>query len=124
MEGFDHQWVFILITFIIGYSFIIAEHVTHINKSTIALLMAAGTWSLVFMQNSNDLAPYQKLFYHHLAHVSELIFFLLAAVTIVEIINAHRGFRFFSHYIEADSKRSVLFLMGIITFFSPPSSII
>ncbi|MDF2549855.1 MAG: hypothetical protein K0S07_922 [Chlamydiales bacterium] len=117
MAGLDYHWMFILITFVVGYSFIIAEHVTHINKSTIALLMAAAIWSIVFIHNSDHLEPYKEHFYEHLSHVSELIFFLIAAVTIVEIINAHRGFRFFSRYIQADTKRSMLFLTGIITFF-------
>ncbi|MBA3957840.1 MAG: sodium:proton antiporter NhaD [Parachlamydiaceae bacterium] len=110
--------LWILIVFIIGYACITLEHWTKFNKAAVALLMAAIMWILLF------LAPVCKedgtnvsCFLEHLSGISQIIFFLMGALTIVELININHGFQLISNYINVTSKRRLLWVMGILTFF-------
>ncbi len=102
--------------FIVGYIFITLEHYTHINKATVALLMAVICWVLQFLNpqvvNENNL----NLLSHHLADISQVIFFLLGAMTIVEIISVHQGFDSISNLIDFRSKRAVLWVVALLSF--------
>jgi len=111
-----HASIGILIVFVIGYILIIAEAFTHINKASVALMTAVVSWGLVFSDYSVPYSDHLQQFYHHVASVSELIFFLLAAVTIVEILSAHNSFRFLSNLVTARSKRKLLVVVSIMSF--------
>lgn len=106
-----------VVTFVVGYVAITMEHVTKINKTSIALLMAIVCWVFQFVNdvesNENNLSYLAQ----HLAEISQVIFFLLGALTIVEIINAHKGFQLISDNIRMRSKRQLLWSMGFIAFF-------
>jgi Na+/H+ antiporter NhaD/arsenite permease-like protein len=105
--------------FVIGYFFITIEHITKINKTTIALLMGIICWILQFAKEHAIHGVVDKDSYlsQHLADISQVIFFLLGALTVVEIINAHQGFNIISDNIKAESKRKLLWLLGIVAFF-------
>ena len=105
-----------IIVFVIGYFFIIFEHTFRINKATSALLMAVTLWSLEFADSA--FADLNKLrFSEHLANISQVIFFLLGAITIVETIHAHGGFAMVANVIRIPSKKACLWVVGLLAFF-------
>jgi NhaD family Na+/H+ antiporter len=106
-----------ILIFILGYFFITIEHVTKINKTSIALLMAIICWLLQFINHIESHKSNLNYLAEHLANISQVIFFLLGALTIVEIINAHKGFKLISNMIRFRSKRKLLWFLGIISFF-------
>ena len=80
----------IIILFIVGYLVIALEHSFNINKAGTALLLGVLCWT-TYALNSPDTHFIEGLS-HHLAAISEILFFLLGAMTIVELIDAHDGF--------------------------------
>ena len=54
---------------------------------------------------------------HHLASTSEILFFLLGAMTLVELVDAHQGFRFVSQWIRTKNPVQMLWVVAFITFF-------
>lgn len=109
--------ILMIIAFVIGYTLITIEHKTHINKTSIALIMAIICWCLQFA--NHRITHEENLGYlsEHIANISQVIFFLLGALTIVEIINAHKGFRIISDAINIRSKQKLLWVVGVLTFF-------
>ncbi len=111
--------ILMIILFVLGYFFITIEHLTHVSKTSIALLMGILCWVLQFAKgngfDSNEI--HLQHLGEHLASISQVIFFLLGALTIVEIINAHDGFRILTNSIHPRSKKSLLWIMGFIGFF-------
>ncbi len=107
----------IVITFALGYSAIIAETSIKINKTGSALLMAVLTWMFLFLIKSGEMSAN----IHHLAEsvsdVSQIIFFLLGAMALVELIDSHKGFKIVTDLIRTSSKRKLLWILGLITFF-------
>lgn len=106
-----------IVVFILGYFAIAIEHVTKINKTSVALLMAIVCWVLQFINQAESHENNLNYLAEHLADISQVIFFLLGALTIVEIINAHKGFQLISNTIRMRSKRILLWSMGFIAFF-------
>jgi Na+/H+ antiporter NhaD/arsenite permease-like protein len=104
-----------VIVFAIGYLAIIFEHMLHINKATSALLMAIGCWSLQFADQHISEFNISN-FYAHLANVSQVIIFLLGAITIVETIHAHGGFALIANAIRVTSKKRCLWVVAIMAF--------
>ena len=105
----------IICIFIVGYILIAMETVTGINKAAIALLMAVLSWSLFYMgfgatpENSSALTK-------ALGETSEILFFLLGAMAIVEVVDANGGFNFVRKSLRSRSKRGLLWKLTIITF--------
>lgn len=105
----------LLILFIFGYILITLESVAKINKSAIALLTGIVCWTiLVLNQNSDDTVTELS---HHLASISEILFFLLGAMTIVELIDAHEGFEVITTRITTTSKVKLLWIICVLAFF-------
>lgn len=102
----------ITLVFIIGYMAIIFEHKININKTATALLMAVLTWMFLFFQNPDTHALGEKV-----NDVSQIIFFLLGAMTLVEVVDVHKGFKVITDLIQTSSKRKMLWIMGFTTFF-------
>lgn len=116
METIHPHALWLVITFAVGYTLITFEHIAKINKATIALLTAVICWSIVFITNKgeiNQLGP----FCEELANISQVVFFLLGALAVVEIISVHNGFKILSDCVQLRSKRSLLWLVTLITFF-------
>jgi Na+/H+ antiporter NhaD/arsenite permease-like protein len=109
------EWLVISI-FIVGYLGIIFEHKTGVNKATYALLMAVGCWAVQFLrigtEESNVLALNE-----HLAEVSQVCFFLMGALTIVETIHVHGGLSMVTRFMRISSRVKSLWVIGIMTFF-------
>lgn len=104
----------IVILFIVGYLIIALEHSFNINKAGTALLVGVLCWTIYALQ-STDTHIVSGLS-HHLADISEIIFFLLGAMTIVELIDAHDGFDLIREKITTTNKRYLLIIISIIAF--------
>jgi len=117
MEAIHPYALWLIAIFVIGYTFITFEHVAKINKATVALFTAVILWTLIFIAKGMEPAGIATIFYEELANISQVVFFLLGALTVVEIVQAHDGFRIVSNVIRAKSKRSLLWLVGGIAFF-------
>ncbi|HZF65937.1 MAG TPA: sodium:proton antiporter NhaD [Chitinophagaceae bacterium] len=106
----------ITLVFIIGYAAIALEHPIKINKAAAALLTAAVCWAIYALMSQDTHAVVDGLT-EHLGEVSGILFFLLGAMTIVELIDAHDGFEIITNRISTTNKKKLVWIIGIITFF-------
>ena len=106
-----------VLVFCIGYIMITFENIIHINKATIALLMAVICWILPFGSQYFTHPENISFLSEHLGNVSQIIFFLIGALAIVEIIDAHNGFKVISDRINIESKKKMFWVTGFLTFF-------
>lgn len=106
-----------ILTFVLGYFAITIEHVIKINKTSIALLMGIICWVFQFLNRIESQENNLNYLAEHLANISQVIFFLLGALIIVEMINVHKGFQLISDNIRIRSKRKLLWSLGFISFF-------
>ncbi|KAH1190804.1 Sodium/proton antiporter 1 [Glycine max] len=110
------QGLAMALLFLIGYAVIIFEEYLGINKSGVGLLMAVGLWVIrSIWAPSTDIAVSELT--HASAEVSEIVFFLLGAMTIVEIVDTHGGFKLVTDNITTQNPRLLLWVIGFITFF-------
>ncbi|MFA6119597.1 MAG: sodium:proton antiporter NhaD [Parachlamydiales bacterium] len=109
----------IIIIFIIGYLSIIFEYYIKVNKTASALLMAVFTWTFLFIYKGlgglKDLL--ESDIFAHIGDASQIIFFLLGAMTLVELIDSHNGFRILTNFISTQSKKKLLWIIALIAFF-------
>ena len=105
-----------LAIFILGYLLITIEQVIHINKAAIALITAVLCWSILVLNPSIKIEALASLG-HHLASVAEIVFFLLGAMTIVELIDAHDGFQNITEKIKTTNKNKLIWTISFVTFF-------
>ncbi|CAN6179872.1 unnamed protein product [Urochloa humidicola] len=118
----NHSWVAanqdiaMVLVFAIGYAGIIFEESLAFNKSGVALLMAVCLWVVRSIGAPSTDVAVQELS-HTTAEVSEIVFFLLGAMTIVEIVDAHQGFKLVTDNISTRSPKTLLWVIGIVTFF-------
>lgn len=105
-----------IIIFIVGYLAIAFEHPIKINKTASAMLTGVLCWT-VYALWSADSALVVKELSHHLGSISEILFFLLGAMTIVELIDAHQGFRVVTDRITTQDSRTLLWTLSLLTFF-------
>ena len=107
--------------FVLGYVGIIFEEVFEFNKAAIALLMSTGLWVTyadyfgVSHGISTDTVIEQLG--EQLSEVSDICFFLLAASAIVEVVDAHQGFKVVTNRITTTSKKGLFWTIGFLTFF-------
>ena len=106
----------LIIVFVLGYLTITLEHTIKINKTATALITAVLCWTLIISSASNKEIIIEQLS-HHLSSISEIVFFLLGAMTIVEIIDAHDGFQNITESIKTTNKTKLIWLISVITFF-------
>ncbi len=107
--------MYMSIAFIIGYLAIIFEYYIKVNKTASALLMAVITWVILFSDQSNVITL--SVLDEHVGNASQIIFFLLGAMTLVELIDTHRGFKVITDVIFTQSKKKMMWMIGIISFF-------
>lgn len=127
----------LIAVFVLGYLLITLEHPLKLDKTVTALIMAASLWGLLavgfhfgwveiigvdhraFAFNGvggNGQEAFDNSLLHHLASVSEILIFLLCAMTIVEIIDLHRGFAVVQDFIRTKSYSRLLWIIGSLTF--------
>jgi Na+/H+ antiporter NhaD/arsenite permease-like protein len=106
----------VIIIFLIGYLAIAFEHPLKLNKAASALLTGGICWLMFFLNaDSTDHATVTLM--HHLAEISSILFFLLGAMTIVEIIDTYDGFNIITTKIKTTSKRRLLVYVTVLSFF-------
>ena len=106
----------IIIIFIIGYAAIVLEHPLKINKAATALITGVLCWT-VFALYAEDKHSPAHLLTESLGEVAGILFFLMGAMTIVELIDAHDGFEIITSRIHTTSKKKLVWIIGFITFF-------
>jgi Na+/H+ antiporter NhaD/arsenite permease-like protein len=106
----------ILIIFILGYIAIAAEHFIKINKAATALVTGVLCWTVYILFSPNHDIVSEELT-RHLGELSGILFFLLGAMTIVELIDTHDGFDIITTRISQTDKRKLLWIIAFITFF-------
>ncbi len=129
----------IIVVFVIGYLAIVFEHPLNLDKTVPALIMGALCWailSLSFHSGMIDVIDghdhlfsmsggghgeeaeegFVSLLLHHLGKTSEILVFLIGAMTIVEIIDLHRGFEVLKDWVKTTSRKRLLWILGILAF--------
>lgn len=106
----------IAIIFIVGYAAIAMEHSLKINKAATALITGVLCWT-VFALFATDKHSPAHLLTENLGEVAGILFFLMGAMTIVELIDAHDGFEVITSRIRTTSKKKLVWIVGFITFF-------
>ena len=105
----------IIAVFVLGYLAIVFEHALRLNKAAIALLTGVFCWT-VFAGSHTSVVVNEGLL-HHLGGISQILFFLLGAMAIVEQIDAHDGFLILTSRIATRSRRKLLATVAVLTFF-------
>jgi Na+/H+ antiporter NhaD/arsenite permease-like protein len=106
----------VITIFVLGYIAIATEHNIKINKAAPALLTAVLCWTVYILISPNKELIGEELS-HHLGEMSGILFFLLGAMTIVELIDSHEGFYIITSRITQTDKRKLLWIIALITFF-------
>ena len=106
----------IILTFILGYIAIALEHTLKVNKAAIALVTGVLCWTIYIMAQPDKEAVSHQLM-DHLGEVAGILFFLLSAMTIVELIDLHDGFQVITDRISTKSEVKMLWIISFIAFF-------
>jgi len=127
----------VILIFVIGYLSITLEHPLKLDKTVPALIMAALIWALLaigfyagwfdvidthenvfnFLSGGESAEHgFDNTLLHHLGKTSEILIFLIGAMTIVEIIDLHRGFEILKGAVHTKSKKKLLWIIGILAF--------
>ena len=138
------MFILMVVIFILGYLMIALEHPIKIDKAASALLMGAILWAVyafngeeilrlgysrawlhfselnpVLSQSEEGVREFitQHDIFEHLANISTILFFLLGAMTIVEIVDQHEGFKIITDRIKTTNKSKLLWILSFLTFF-------
>jgi Na+/H+ antiporter NhaD/arsenite permease-like protein len=106
----------LVVVFVIAYAAIALEHPLKVNKSASALLGAGVLWTIYAMSTGD---------HHKIGHelgeslmtTAQIVFFLMGAMTIVEVVDAHNGFEVITKRIRTEKLSTLMWLVGIVTFF-------
>ncbi len=105
----------IIAVFVLGYVAIALEHPLKLNKAASALITGVVCWTIYMLQSESSHEVSEELL-HHLGEISSILFFLLGAMTIVELIDSHNGFDIITQKISTGSKQKLMLLVTLITF--------
>ncbi|TLX56682.1 sodium:proton antiporter [Stutzerimonas nosocomialis] len=125
------MYLLMAVVFVIGYLCIALEHPLKIDKAASAILTAVLTWTILVLGADHILpllaqdghgghegsAVVIEALRHHLGEISEILFFLLGAMTIVELIDSHEGFKAITDRIQTRKRVHLLWIIGFLTFF-------
>ncbi|MBR8535973.1 sodium:proton antiporter NhaD [Carboxylicivirga sediminis] len=132
------MFLLMVVVFVVGYGFIVFEHVNHINKAATALCIGTLLWAIYALGGEGILSngasaswlqfskthardvtyfiTHHELF-HHLSEISSILFFLVGAMTIVELVDKYQGFRVITSKIESGNIKRLLWIISLLTFF-------
>lgn len=134
------MFILMVVVFVLGYSMIVLEHIVKVNKAAFALIIGVLLWMfyalggesilalghsaswITFMQAGNGVEAMREFIthhelYHHLSEVSSILFFLLGAMTIVELIDKYQGFYIITSNIKSTNVTRLLWIIALLTFF-------
>src|SRR5215203_163649 len=106
----------VLVIFILGYFAIAFEQPLRLNKAASALMTGVLCW-LIYFLNSDTPEHASETLLFHLGEIASILFFLLGAMTIVEIIDSYNGFAIVTSKIRTTRKGKLLLIITVITFF-------
>ncbi|MCC7466591.1 MAG: sodium:proton antiporter NhaD [Saprospiraceae bacterium] len=109
------EWIMIF-CFVAGYVAITLEHTIKLNKAASAIVAGVLCWT-VYILGGHDAHEVNHHLEAHLSEIAAIVFFLLGAMVIVELIDAHDGFDIITQRIKTTDKRKLLWSVGFITFF-------
>jgi len=106
----------LVIVFVVAYAAIALEHPLKINKSASALVGAGLLWTIYAMATGDHHLVGEQLG-ESLTGTAQIVFFLMGAMTIVEVVDAHNGFAVITQRIRTTKLSSLMWLVGFVTFF-------
>lgn len=109
-------YIIMLVVFVLGYVAIALEHPIKVDKAASALIIGALGWAL-FAFSGMEAHYISEELKHHLVDIAEILFFLLGAMTIVELIDVHEGFTVITDKIATRHRVKLMWILCIITFF-------
>ena len=107
--------IFIISVFVLGYVFITLEHVVSVDKASTALVTGVICWALIAL--GMNIPDFKYQLHEHVGHISEILFFLLGAMTIVELVDNHKGFKIITDRITTNKRVKLLWILSIVAFF-------
>lgn len=137
------MFILMVVVFVLGYTAIALEHPLKIDKAASALIIGTLCW-VVYMLGAEGIlhmgfSPSWQAFLeahpnshgvhavhefivdyeiiHHLGEIAEILFFLLGAMTIVEVVDQHEGFKIITNKIKTTNKVKLLWILSVLTFF-------
>ena len=113
---FTTMALLIISIFIIGYLAIAFEHTIRLNKAATALVTGVLCWTVFIIFSDNKELVNEQLT-HHLGELSQILFFLMGAMTIVELIDAHDGFEIITRRIKTTKKAKLVWIIALLSFF-------
>jgi Na+/H+ antiporter NhaD/arsenite permease-like protein len=108
--------ILVSLLFLAGYAAIILEHPLKINKAASALVTGVICWTVYAIISRNSHGINEELA-GHLGDIAGILFFLLGAMVIVELIDAHDGFELITARIRTTNKKKLVWIIGVLTFF-------
>jgi len=102
--------------FVIAYAAIALEHPLKVNKTASALIGAGLLWTIYAMSTGDHNLVNTQLG-ESLMGTAQIVFFLMGAMTIVEVVDAHNGFEVITSRIRTTKLSSLMWLVGFVTFF-------
>lgn len=132
------MFIFMMVVFVVGYGFIVFEHVNHINKAATALFIGTLMWAIYAIGGEDILSNGASLswlnfsktnpegiryfithheLFHHLSEIASILFFLVGAMTIVELVDKYQGFKVITSKIESSNIKRLFWLISLLTFF-------
>lgn len=109
-------YILMLVVFVLGYLAIALEHPLKVDKAASALIIGALGWALYAFSGA-DAHHVGEHLSHHLVDVAEILFFLLGAMTIVELIDAHQGFAVITDKITTTKRVPLMWILTVLSFF-------
>ena len=107
--------IFIISVFVLGYMFITLEHIVSVDKASTALVTGVVCWALIAL--GMNIPDFKYQLHEHVGHISEILFFLLGAMTIVELVDNHKGFKIITDRITTNRRVKLLWILSIVAFF-------
>ncbi len=113
----------VITVFILGYAAIVLEHPLKLDKTVPALLTGSLLWAIISMSGlgvvdaAHQSGEIEGVLLHHIGKIAEILFFLIGAMVIVELVDLHRGFAVITNRIRTTNKVKMLWLICILSFF-------
>lgn len=107
---------YLILAFVFGYILISTEDFIKINKTAVALYTGVVCW-VIYVIGGNHIGEVDEELIIQLGHISEILFFLMGAMTIIELIDIHQGFDVITNRIKTTNRVKLLWLIGFIAFF-------
>lgn len=107
----------VIILFVVGYLAIALEHPIKINKTASALLTGVICWTIYAVSSPDHIEEIGHHLGEHLGEIAAILFFLMGAMTIVELVDAYQGFKIITDRINTRNPKKLLWIICIVTFF-------